>query len=311
VDTAELELANHGRHYQSGGLIVSIATDPATGDPSIQPISLSALTRQLSEVAIWEKYLESKDKWTRCDPPTRHTAILYDSGSFRHLQPLAGVARQPYFRESDNELVMEPGYDKVSKVFGVFDPQQYVLPEPTEEEARSALALLEGLLAEFHFVSPNDKSAALSAIFSATVRPTLSHAPAYHVRAPVFGSGKSYLCELIGAFAGPGGNSKVSYPRTSEEATKAILSLLLTNPAVIEFDDMDSDWKPHGVILRMLTAEHITDRILGHSKTATVSTRSLFLGSGNNVGPIRDLLRRVLTINIDPRSSTPAMLSYK
>jgi len=47
-----------------------------------------------------------------------------------------------------------------------------------------------------------------------------------------------------------------SYPTTSEEATKVILSLLLTSPAVIEFDDMDTDWIPHGTIKRMLTAEH-------------------------------------------------------
>jgi hypothetical protein len=116
---------------------------------------------------------------------------------------------------------------------------------------------------------------------------------------------------LIGRFAGPAGNAKVSYPTTSEEATKVILSLLLSSPAVIEFDDMDTDWIPHGTIKRMLTAEHITDRILGISKTAMVSTRTLFLGSGNNVGPIRDLLRRVLTINVDPRCATPATISYK
>jgi hypothetical protein len=103
----------------------------------------------------------------------------------------------------------------------------------------------------------------------------------------------------------------VSYPTTSEEATKVILSLLLTSPACIEFDDMDSDWIPHGIIKRMLTAEAITDRILGVSKTATVSTRSLLLGSGNNVGPIRDLLRRVLTIHLDPRCPTPATMTYK
>jgi hypothetical protein len=61
----------------------------------------------------------------------------------------------------------------------------------------------------------------------------------------------------------------------------------------------------------MLTADKITDRILGVSKTATVSTRTLFLGSGNNVGPVRDLLRRVLTIHIDPRCATPATMTYK
>ena len=166
------------------------------------------------------------------------------------------------------------------------------------------------LLVEFHFVAPTDKAAALSAIFTAVVRVSLPLAPAYHVRAPVFGSGKTYLCELIGAFAGPGGNAKVSYPTTSEEATKVVLALLLTSPAVIEFDDMDTDWIPHGVIKRMLTTDQITDRILGVSKTATVSTRTLFLGSGNNVGPIRDLLRRVLTIHVDPRCATPATMAY-
>ena len=215
------------------------------------------------------------------------------------------------FRESDGELITQPGYDKTAQRFGVFDARQFVIPDPTPDAARAALALLEELLTEFHFVAATDKAAALAAIFTAVVRPTLPHAPAFHVRAPVFGSGKTYLCELIGAFAGPGGNAKVSYPTTSEEATKVILSLLLTSPACVEFDDMDTDWIPHGTIKRMLTAEAITDRILGVSKTATVSTRTLFLGSGNNVGPIRDLLRRVLTIHLDPRCATPATMTYK
>jgi hypothetical protein len=81
-------------------------------------------------------------------------------------------------------------------------------------------------------------------------------------------------------------------------------------PAVIEFDDMVTDWIAHGTINRMLTAEHITDRVLGLSKVATVSTRTLFLGSGNNVGPTRDLLRRVLPIRLDPRCATPATKEF-
>ena len=311
VDAAEKELANRGRHYQAGGLIVSVSTDPTSGDPKIVPTSAPALTRELSVTATWEKYDGRAKDWVRCDPPMRHAAILYDAQNFRYLPPLAGVVRQPYFRESDGELIRQAGYDKTAQRFGVFDARQFVIPDPTPQAARMALAALEDLLTEFHFVAASDKAAALSAIFTAVVRPSLPYAPGFHVRAPVFGSGKTYLCELIGAFAGPGGNAKVSYPTTSEEATKVILALLLTSPAVIEFDDMDTDWIPHGTIKRMLTAEQITDRILGVSKTATVSTRTLFLGSGNNVGPIRDLLRRVLTINIDPRCATPATMSYK
>jgi RepB DNA-primase from phage plasmid len=311
VDAAEKELAARGRHYQAGGLIVSVATDPTTGDTSIVPTSAPALTRELSIAATWEKYDGRTKDWVRCDPPPRHSAILYDAQNYRYLPPLIGVARQPYFRESDGDFITRAGYDKTAQRFGVFDAGQFVIPDPTRDAATAALGLLEDLLTEFHFVAATDKAAALAAIFTAVVRPTVPHAPAFHLRAPVFGSGKTYLCELIGAFAGPGGNAKVSYPMTSEEATKVILSLLLTSPACVEFDDMDTDWIPHGVIKRVLTAQTITDRILGLSKVATVSTRTLFLGSGNNVGPIRDLLRRVLMIHVDPRCATPATIMYR
>jgi hypothetical protein len=164
---------------------------------------------------------------------------------------------------------------------------------------------------EFCFLTEHDKSAAICAIFTAVTRPSLNLAPGFHAGAPSSGSGKSYLCAVIRLFATPGESQAVSYPTTSEEATKSMLSALLSGPAVIEFDDMATDWIPHGVINRMLTSETITDRILGVSKMATVSTRTLILGSGNNVGPIRDLSRRVLTIHLDTRSSTPATIQYK
>lgn len=310
VNTAEKELAKTGRYYQSGDLIVTVATNPETGDPSIVPVNGPALTKVLSQCAAWEKFNAKLSGFVPSDPPARHITILNDSQSYTHLPQLNGVARQPYFRENDGVLVTEAGYDKLSQRFGVFDARKFVTSEPTIEAAHAELTLLNGLLSEFSYDSKIDKSAALSAIFTAVTRASYAYAPAFHTKASTIGSGKSYQNELIGAFAKPGFTQKVSYPTTSEEATKAILSLLLPAPAVIEFDDMATDWIPHGIINRMLTAESITDRILGVSKTATVSTRTLFLSSGNNVGPIRDLLRRVITINIDHRCATPATKSY-
>jgi hypothetical protein len=73
---------------------------------------------------------------------------------------------------------------------------------------------------------------------------------------------------------------------------------------------MDTDWIPHGVINRMLTSSSITDRILGMSKVATVQTSVLVLGSGNNVTPLRDLARRVITINLNARTAAPGKLTY-
>ena len=309
IEASELVLAGRHTHYQSGWMIVSVTTDPSTGDPSIVPTNTQALTRILSASASFEKFSKN-DGWLPADPPQRHVGILHKQQTWMHLSVLDALARQPHYR-ADGVLVTQPGYDIESKRFGVFDPRQFVVQaNPTKEDALVSLALLRDLISEFRFAHPSDEATALSAMMTATVRPSLPFAPAYHTKAAVIASGKSHLCEVIAAFAGPAESSKMSFPSTSEEATKAIISVLLKKPAVLEFDDMTQDWIPHGIINRMLTTGQLTERILGASRTATVNTGTLVLSSGNNVGPVRDLLRRVCTINLDPGCAVPATITY-
>ena len=84
VNAAERELAAGGRHYQFGGLIASVVTDPTTGDPAIVPTSLPALTRTLSELVTFEMMTQSGE-WVRVDPPTRHVGILDNMQKYEHL----------------------------------------------------------------------------------------------------------------------------------------------------------------------------------------------------------------------------------
>ncbi|KQM13900.1 hypothetical protein ASE49_12770 [Novosphingobium sp. Leaf2] len=310
VDAAEAELAKQQNVFQAGGLIVKAMHDGMTGDWGLKPLSEADVALMLSRACDWEKF-GTKGSWVRCDPSTRHVINLCRAGEYHHLLPIKGLARQPYYRDGDGVLLTASGYDTMSQRLGLFDGAKFPPVERTESAARAALARLEALLGEFHFAESTDKAAALSAVMTAVVRPSIDLAPAFHVKAPAPGSGKSYLCELISLFAGPGTPARMSYPKTSEEATKSIIAVLLGGPAVVEFDDMDTDWLPHGAINRMLTSRWITDRILGQSKTATVSTNTLVLGSGNNVGPLRDLSRRVLTINLNTRAEIPGTISYQ
>ena len=309
VEAAEGSLATLGRHYDSEGAIVSIQTDRDSGDLRIEQVSEQALTRELAEAADWEKY-EPSNGWVRCDPTARTVTMLHRAQVYPRLPKLRGLARQPYFRDS-GELVMTPGYDPISGKYASFDESKYALGELTREGAAAALARLLTLVDEFPFATEADRSAALSAMLTAAVRPALPVAPAFNLTASRPGSGKTYLGSIIARFAGPGEPHNVSYPRTSEEATKEVLSLLLHAPAAINFDDMDTDWKAHGSINRMLTSATITDRILGSNKTATVSTRTLVIGSGNNVEPLKDLRRRVISIRLFPRTATPALARFR
>ena len=261
--------------------------------------------------ATWERFDARSEDWVRTDPPARHTAVLFDSTSYHHLPVLSGLARQPYLRP-DGSLMTAAGYDPSSSMFGVFDAREFLIPDqPTRVEAMGALALLKDLLTEFSFPSESDLAAALSALLTAAVRPSLPHAPMFHARARMVGSGKSYLCELITAFATPQRGTPTTFPADDEECRKLLLAELLRAPAVIEFDNLTGDLVAHKSLCTVLTSEHMSGRILGVSKTATVNTRALFLSSGNNVGPVQDMTRRCVTIHLDPGCEVPAARSFR
>ena len=311
VDAAERELANSRRHYQRGGLIVTVVTDPGTRETRVQDISAPALVRALAGAATWERFDARSEDWVRVDPPARHATVLFDSTSYHHLPVLTGLARQPYLRP-DGSLMTAAGYDAATGMFGVFDTREFSIPDnPTHTQAEAALALLKDLLAEFSFASDTDLAAAVSSMLTAAVRPSLVHAPMVHARAHTVGSGKSYLCELITAFATPQRGTPTTFPGDDEECRKLLLAELLRAPAVIEFDNLTGDLVAHKSLCTALTSEHMSGRILGVSKTATVSTRALFLSSGNNVGPVNDMTRRCITIHLDPACEVPAARSFK
>ncbi|MDD2743779.1 MAG: hypothetical protein PHV02_16050 [Rhodocyclaceae bacterium] len=311
VTTQERLLAESGNFYQRGGLIVSISQDPTTNESQIVPTSLPAITRSLSSLALWERFDGRNELWLRTDPPARHCGILFDAQNYDHLPPLAGIARQPYLR-SDGSIMGKSGYDHQSGFFGVFNEREFSIPaNPSKEDAQQAAVKILGLLEEFSFASLHDKAAAVAMLITAAIRPGLPTAPMIHITAPVMGSGKSFGCKLATAFATPAPASPVSFPPNDEECAKLLLSLLLKSPPVIEFDDLNGDIIPFDKLKTAITEESISGRILGVSKDATVSTRVLILSSGNNVGPIRDMTRRVLTINIDPACESPATRHFK
>ena len=311
VDAAEHALASYGRYYQFGGLIVRVLKEPDTGSDLIKPISVNTLTRALSICAGWERFSEKLQGFVVSDPGSKYVKVLFEAEQYSHLPLLRGLARQPYLR-ADGSLMQVAGYDPQSGFFGVFDPTGYSIPEqPTFAQARMALAQLLQLLEEFSFAKGHDRAAAMAGILTAAIRPTLPLAPMFHIKAPQIASGKSYLSSLLAAFAGPHAPTVYTFPSNDEECTKLLLSALLTAPAVVTFDNLTTDLFPYKSLCSTLTEEHLTGRILGLSKTATVSTRTLFLSSGNNVAPIGDMTRRTLTISLDPACETPATRRFK
>ena len=311
ADAGERELAATGRYYQRGGLIVCISTDPETRETTIKPLSQPPLLRALSGCAIWTRYDARSEADVIIDPPAKHVQVLFDSEQYNHLAALAGLAHQPHLR-ADGSVVREAGFDPATGLFGVFDARHFNTPEqPSRQQAVDALQQMRGLLTEFEFSNGHDESAALAAMLTATIRPSLPTAPMFHIKAPQIASGKSYLSGIIAAFASPTSPSAVAFPTNDEECQKLLLATLLAAPGVVVFDNLTTDLIPFKSLCSALTEEFLTGRILGVSKTATVGTRALFLSSGNNVEAVRDMARRCITVTLDPQVETPATRQFK
>ncbi len=310
-DAAEQELSKTGRHFQRSGMIVTVTSNPGAQETTVKPVTQSGLIRDLAGLAIWQRIDKRSNLLAIIDPPEKYARMLWDTTNYPHLPVLNGIAQQPYFRPDDN-LMMDAGYDAVTGMFGVFNPKEFSVPDnPSKQQAQAALYELSELLSEFPFNTEHDQSAAICAILTAVVRPSLPQAPMFHVKAPSIASGKSYLCELITAFATPKKGTPHAFPAEDEECRKLLLAELLTVPAVIEFDNLTSDLIPHKSLCTALTSEYMSGRILGQSKTAEVGTRVLFLSSGNNVDPIRDMTRRTVTITLDPSCEMPTARDFK
>ncbi len=309
ADRAERLLAAAGSLYQSGGAIVIVDTK-SLGDARVRVVGDQGLTKALSNAADWVAVITKDKAETRVDPPSKVVNLLAKSADFEHLPVLDHLTRQPYFTGSNGTLVVEPGYNPQTCIYAAFGDEAFSVGEASHDAAIAALVDLKALISEFHFATEADRSAAVCAMLTAAARSSLPLAPAFNITASTPGSGKSYLADLVAAFAGRADAMKLSYPTTSDEADKAMLAALIEKPAAICFDDMQTDWRPHGTANRMLTSPTIAGRILGSTKTIQAGTGTLFIGTGNNVGPVRDMCRRVITIRLAPRSATPATLDY-
>lgn len=302
-------LAETGEHFQSAGRIVTLR-EGADGDLRIEPLSDKGLYRALDKTAQWLRFNKRSNEWFLCEPPLKYCRMLSEPAAHAGLPMLRGIARQPYLCK-DGSICAAAGYDASSGLFGAFKEAEYeVAPAPSRADAEQALKLLDQLLAEFEFADHCDRSAALSAILTATVRPALPVAPMYHVKASQIGSGKSFLCELIGSFATETPISAMSFPSSSEECAKLLTAELMRSPAVLQFDNLTSDIVPHKSLCSALTGEFLRNRVLRHTRMIEVGTRTLMLSSGNNVGPIKDMTRRCITIRLDPKHEMPATRTF-
>lgn len=224
------------------------------------------------------------------------------------LRPLAGVTMTPMARK-DGSILNEPGYDPATKYLylpapGVDVPE--VAGVPTDGDVAAARSLLLDMVADFPFVSDEDRANYLGMLITPLLRELAP--PSYKmlgINAHQPGSGKTLLASIMGKVHGWVFRSET--PQDDAEWSKATTALLSTTSAPVVVFDNVSGVQRSSVLAGLLTSSgEQQDRVLGtNNQTVTTVNDRVWVMTGNNLSLGGDLVRRTILVSIDPDMANP------
>ena len=274
------------------------------------PVSVTTLCDHLARVATWVRYNARKRDMVIADVPSDVSAtILARDGEWK-LPKLAGVITTPTLRP-DGTILSAAGYDAATQLLVMGPPALPVIPDaPTKAQAAQALALLDDLLSEFPFVDDASRSVALSALITPVVRGAMSVVPLHAIRAPVPGSGKSYIIDVASVISTGDRAPVIAAGRNEEETEKRLVSALLGAQPIVSIDNVNGELGGD-MLCQMIERPLVDVRILGQSKLVRIESRATCFATGNNIRLVGDMTRRVVLCSLDPDMERPELRTFK
>ncbi|MCX7310263.1 MAG: bifunctional DNA primase/polymerase [Alphaproteobacteria bacterium] len=265
----------------------------------------------LGRVAAFRRYDNRSKKLMPIDAPSEVASTILARVGEWTFSTVAGVISTPTMRP-DGTLLTEAGYDPATRLLLVEPPLMPAIPdEPTRDDALAALKLLEDLLEEFPLVDDVAKAVALSALITPVARGAFTCTPMHVARAPVAGSGKSFLLDIVAAIAIGQVMPVMAAGRNEEETEKRLGAALLAGQPLISIDNVSGELA--GDALWQIVERPVVEiRILGKSERIRIEARatSVFC-TGNNIVLVGDLCRRAITITLNPNVERPELRQFK
>lgn len=318
IDEAEQALLGAGLGlYQRGSIVVRPAMVPVAisggrqiDAPRLIHVRAHHMAEAFTKAAYWERYDMRAGDWipTDCSQRLAETYLARE-GQWR-LPVLTGIINAPTLRE-DGSILDQPGYDAQTGL--LFDPQGEHFPllprEPDRDTALRALAFLRDLIGSFPFVTPADRSVALSAILTTLIRRSLPTAPLHGFNAPTAGTGKSMLVDIASMIATARPAPVIAQGKTEEEMEKRLGAALIAGDVLIAIDNCE---EPLGgeLICQAMTQTSLKVRILGTSLNAEVPSNATMFATGNNLTFVGDMTRRAIRATLDAGVERPELRAF-
>lgn len=315
VDQSEEALIESGTEiFQRGGLLtrpvrrqILASEEKRQSTFSLVGISEDSLAELFMRAACYKKKTADGDL-VPVDVPIRVAkTYLARQGGWR-IPEITGITYCPLVCP-DGSIISQSGYHQNTGIYAAFDVAEFpTIPEKvSHQDALQSLDQVRSIFRTFPFLygaDSADESVAISALFTAVLRPTLPTAPMFGFTAPSAGAGKSLLVDIISSITYGRAAAVTSPGKTEEEMEKRLGSALVQGDAVISLDNC-TETLQGGFLCQAVSQSRVKVRILGKSKSVEVPTNTLLVATGNNLSFGDDMNRRVLLCSLDPKVERP------
>src|SRR5262249_51298286 len=236
-------------------------------------VGIDHMRDQLSRVARWQRWnVRSKD-FVPTDPPRDVAAVILERKGEWLFLPAAGVITTPTLRP-DGSILDQPGYDPATRLVLMAPPAMPAIPEqPTKRDAIAACSLLNELLEEFPFVDEASRSVALSELITPVVRGAMSVAPLHANRAPMAGSGKSFIVDIASTISSGQPAPVISAGFNEAELEKRLGAAMLRGQAFVSIDNLNGELRGDS-LCQMIERPIVNVRPLGVSKLLQIESKA-------------------------------------
>jgi putative DNA primase/helicase len=316
VTNAMMQLAAKGaKIYQRAGKLMRPVTEPSF-DAQGNPVKVDSLI-ELDE-AVLKLTLMRDLRWVRksktegkryVNPGFEIPRLILKARGTWPFAAVSGLINAPTLRP-DGSLLSKEGYDVKTGLLLLNAPPVPVKLHPTRDDAEAAREILKALLSETPFVKDMDRAVALSLILTTILRGTLETSPLHIFVAPTSGSGKSFVVDIASQIATGRRCAVVAATGLSEELEKRLGAAMLSGRPLISLDNLNGELSSN-LLCQAVSQPVISFRPLGVSAEVNLTTRSVFVATGNNLTIADDLGRRTLLANIDANRERPWERKFK
>ena len=249
--------------------------------------------------------------WIQVSPPADSvSAILAMPPMEWEFPALKAVIEAPALR-CDGTILNMPGYDPTTRLY--YDPPSgftVAVPDnPTTEEVRRAVALIQDLIGEFPFVDEASRANMIAGMLTAVCRPAINGStPLLVLDATAPGSGKTLLSEITSIIATGRPGSLFSAPKEKAEWDKQLTTVLWRGSSVVVMDNLSGRLESED-LCRALTGQTYAARIMKTQEQIDLPVCCSWICTGNNVNVDADIARRCYHVRLNAKCSRPEQRS--